>query len=709
MEGADYLDDMFSALYRQQPVSEGLKEPQSAKEKKRIQPKRKEKLEKESLKLKLSKSHQNILSGERRSRQNNNTVGPQYDKSISKKQMNNLVRIYGSKDFGANIYGNFDKKKNSYKPSDDLMKKSLTETSIPVPQDVPGELTYANRFKPVTNEDQIVVKKKKKRSKKKTKKNIDDNYAVVGMQHNPLSSTEKLFYQHASPSATGKKNISFRDFNTQLNEAADSVPKDDKKEDKKNCFQINAILKGSSRISKQLNDSLQYSYLFSPKRDDGERVTSEAENDKSSYAEKNSIDLISDHESEKPLLNVKLSGGSDIQNFPEWTSLRDNYIQQLQNLNYHQELVQKTDAINDISIPNFIGLLLAIRKISFRIVDKYRQIILYGEKYENFKEMNAYIIKMATDVNCINRQPFVDWMGISPLFNTFFSDRKIDGTTALFADRPEPPKGIKIQGLGEDSGSEDVCKALHRELYAKKPVYMRKELLMTDREREMVEELGKVIWHAYCTYQEAMHHKQAAETIQSMVARDHDENFENEHITPVPADVQEELLQKGGALENHSLMQIASNASLVTSFSNIRPLHLKNHLKVSWRKWRRLFTITTGLRNMQEGRIYCIKRKVLYGWQKYSWQNIEFRRLQQRRWMQLLTFTFDGWCQYLYWCRKFNRVLKAANHENMRRVLKRMRIFSLYVHDNRKFKWKQFHMPLIVTFRALRDNAKINK
>jgi len=71
--------------------------------------------------------------------------------------------------------------------------------------------------------------------------------------------------------------------------------------------------------------------------------------------------------------------------------------------------------------------------------------------------------------------------------------------------------------------------------------------------------------------------------------------------------------------------------------------------------------------------------------------------------------TFGAWCQYLFWCRRFNAVLSMAIRENKRRVLRRMYLFSKQEYENRKFKRKQALMPLIITFRALKHNAVVNR
>jgi hypothetical protein len=47
--------------------------------------------------------------------------------------------------------------------------------------------------------------------------------------------------------------------------------------------------------------------------------------------------------------------------------------------------------------------------------------------------------------------------------------------------------------------------------------------------------------------------------------------------------------------------------------------------------------------------------------------------------------------------------------ENKRRVLYRMHVFAKLEFENRRFKRKQAIMPLVITFRALRDNAWVNR
>ena len=60
-------------------------------------------------------------------------------------------------------------------------------------------------------------------------------------------------------------------------------------------------------------------------------------------------------------------------------------------------------------------------------------------------------------------------------------------------------------------------------------------------------------------------------------------------------------------------------------------------------------------------------------------------------------------------CRRFNKVLERAIQENKRRVLYRMHVFAKLEFENRRFKYKRAIMPMVITFRALRHNALVNR
>ena len=74
-----------------------------------------------------------------------------------------------------------------------------------------------------------------------------------------------------------------------------------------------------------------------------------------------------------------------------------------------------------------------------------------------------------------------------------------------------------------------------------------------------------------------------------------------------------------------------------------------------------------------------------------------------------MCFWLKPYITLVYRCRRFNAVLSMAIRENKRRVLRRMYLFSKQEYENRKFKRKQALMPLIITFRALKHNAVVNR
>ena len=349
-----------------------------------------------------------------------------------------------------------------------------------------------------------------------------------------------------------------------------------------------------------------------------------------------------------PSLTQRTSSSRHPGNVPEWTTLRDTYIRQLQNLDSHESTARERGMNSDISVPNFIGLLLAIRKISFRIVDAYRSILLHREGHHaTFAALHSYIIKMATDVNCINRQPFVDWMGITPVYNTFFSERRIDGCSALFAPLDKPPSGLKFQGDSE------------RQLDSSHPpgrddIFMHRDLQMTLKEQEIVDEMGQVVWTAYKNHMDMLRYRATAHSLENLYGLKNELIPDGDEVSSVQVGENGlSVLDPAQSMyPEHNIVAAASAVDTLNLFHNVRPLPPHRNgptLQEFWDIWRRTYRIKVGLRNLIDGRHYCIKRKVLEEWTRYSWQSIQFRKMQQRRWTELTTWTFNAWLQYMHW------------------------------------------------------------
>ena len=91
---------------------------------------------------------------------------------------------------------------------------------------------------------------------------------------------------------------------------------------------------------------------------------------------------------------------------------------------------------------------------------------------------------MATDTDCINRQPFLNWMGISPILNPFMSIRRIDGSNALLAPPVDDIPRLKFLVLENTQVS--------------------KELAPTRVEIELADDLGPIVLNAYANHQQAL-------------------------------------------------------------------------------------------------------------------------------------------------------------------------------------------------------------
>ena len=63
--------------------------------------------------------------------------------------------------------------------------------------------------------------------------------------------------------------------------------------------------------------------------------------------------MYGDEINHNPSKNQRLKASENPGNIPEWTTLRDTYIRQLQNLDSHEQTARERGVNSDISIPNF--------------------------------------------------------------------------------------------------------------------------------------------------------------------------------------------------------------------------------------------------------------------------------------------------------------------------------------------------------------------
>jgi hypothetical protein len=266
---------------------------------------------------------------------------------------------------------------------------------------------------------------------------------------------------------------------------------------------------------------------------------------------------------------------NNISNLPEWTCLRDNYIRQLHSLESHESIASQKGFKTEISIPNFISLLLSLRKISCRIVYAF-QVSLKSRNIHDtsFSDLHGYVLRMVNDMSCINRSPFVDWLGLLTIYNPFLSCRKLDGSSSLLCLERKPSIGVQVHRLSQETagGDEEMKVSLSVEA-----LEVREELRMTESEQEFVDSLSETVWTNFLQHQEATKHRQPQQGTGTV----------EERASEIADLAYQHVLLKSEQLSSHTRMK-----------------------SIFWGLWRRRYLIRVGLRNIREGHERCLLRKV---------------------------------------------------------------------------------------------------
>lgn len=272
---------------------------------------------------------------------------------------------------------------------------------------------------------------------------------------------------------------------------------------------------------------------------------------------------------------------NNLSNLPEWTSLRDNYIRQLHSLESHESIASQKGFQTEISIPNFVSLLLSLRKISCRIVYAFQVSAKAKTIHDTaFSELHGYVLRMVNDMSCINRSPFIDWLGIFTLYNPFLSSRKLDGTSALVCLERKPSIGVQIHRAIETSHEETKVSL------TVETVEVRDELRMTESEQEFVDSLSETLWTTFLQHQEATKYRRPGIPVAS-------DPVESGNPGKFTAEMAADL----------GYQNLVLNSQQLSSHIRLKGNH--------WRIWRRRYLIRVGLRNIREGRERSIFRQAL--------------------------------------------------------------------------------------------------
>lgn len=194
-----------------------------------------------------------------------------------------------------------------------------------------------------------------------------------------------------------------------------------------------------------------------------------------------------------------MSQTSNPTNFPEYTALRENYIRQLAALDEHERLATDNGIKADISITNFIALILALRKVSYRIVMCYEKMKTSNDMHPAFALMQKYLAKMGNDVHCIDREPFIAWIGVSAYHNPFFSTHSIDGESAILGIKKRNGQRLRIHRFRQYDDEVDVEDGENDE---ETVMQMPPALQLPPDEVEMLEYLGHIVWTVFRTFTE---------------------------------------------------------------------------------------------------------------------------------------------------------------------------------------------------------------
>jgi hypothetical protein len=243
----------------------------------------------------------------------------------------------------------------------------------------------------------------------------------------------------------------------------------------------------------------------------------------------------------------------------EWISLRQNYVHQINSLEQYEKMCGAQQVISELSMPNFYALMVALRKITIKIADNYRMVILQKETPINLLEVHAYVLSMATDMNCLDRQPFIDWTGLHLSFNPFVSARRLDGASAAaMAD-------LDVMSSQIDHSAPNVIP---------------KDLAMDRYEAAECSDLGAVVWNAY-----------VEDERQKQRQMEQDEAIREQQIQSAVRKA--ELAAQRDAFE----------------FSGPEALRIRQR-KRAWMAWKKAFHLERGINTMASVRGHIITRNV---------------------------------------------------------------------------------------------------
>ena len=368
--------------------------------------------------------------------------------------------------------------------------------------------------------------------------------------------------------------------------------------------------------------------------------------------------------------------------FPHWVVLRDSYLTQLQELS--QLVVKgKIDASDVARRQQFLLLLLALRKVSIRIVSEYKlqaEMTIQTAEVEHklaAKSIKTYIETMPASLNYLDCEPFTTWVGARTLLNPLVSTQSINGAEALI-------------NLGKGGG-------LALDLR-----------FMNDEELADSQEANEVLWSVNCEV------AKRTEQHQHRHGNRHANERRNAAAVAVEDEYEEDMDRLRQVQQQHvidELVPATSEGLLIVPQSRGLKIFLqgKSFLIHAWKQWRKAYLIRVRIPIMHELRAKAVLRKCFQMLNRNVWQCVKYRALQRHYHQKITVITFDAWKEYLKWCRRFHKIHNKSVRRIKRLFLRAMRRFADDVYDVRRFRYNNDMRHKKICFKGFKYNVILTK
>lgn len=361
--------------------------------------------------------------------------------------------------------------------------------------------------------------------------------------------------------------------------------------------------------------------------------------------------------------------------FPQWITLRDSYVAQLRDmfgilLSMSSSLLQ-----DDARRQHFVLLLLALRKVSTRIIGEYKHHVDRAVATSSAEHRGAariikkYLLTMPSSLDYLNLEPFASWIGVNPVLNPLLCSTSIAGASAA--------------------------------IYGNRLAF---DLEMNPEELELTQSMGSVLWRVISRrrrdYGEEKNEDAENDDGDDDGGEDDDKDNGCDRDRDGAANERIKMLMEGG----HTGIVGATKSRLLKLF-----LAGKQPIKHWWRKWRKEFNIHARIPIMKRAREKQTKRRCFDLLAQHGLQCATFRALQRRYHDRITVITFDAWKEYLKWCRRFHKIYAKSVKRVKRLFFRAMKRFSEEVYDLRRFRYNNNLRYKVASFKGLRQNVILSK